>query len=244
MRKIHSQVSVDLPQPVIRPYDPKDGDAVRSMCFSHFRGLSLPAVQYYVAQHLTDFAVLTLLGYLFTGAIRKVIAMSCLFLLYLFVRAYYEMRAYILYNCPDLMSIEKSYAGTSSFWVAEITGPKGARIVGCVGIAPSRTTPSSGQLLRLVVLPECRRMRVGSRLLLAIENVAIEKGFEEIRLHTNNLNTAHMNFIGHHGYQLVSRIPRLLMRGDLLFWQKKLTEKKSPRSRERTVTDAMGPMLD
>ena len=139
MRKIHSQVSVDLPQPVIRPYDPKDGDAVRSMCFSHFRGLSLPAVQYYVAQHLTDFAVLTLLGYLFTGAIRKVIAMSCLFLLYLFVRAYYEMRAYILYNCPDLMSIEKSYAGTSSFWVAEITGPKGARIVGCVGIAPSRT---------------------------------------------------------------------------------------------------------
>ena len=143
MRKIINQVSVDLPQPVLRPFDPKDGEAVRSMCFSHFRGLSLPAVQYYVAQHLTDFAVLTLLGYLFTGAFRKVVAMSCLFLLYLFVRAYYEMRAYILYNCPDLMSIEKSYAGASSFWVAEMTGPKGTRIVGCAGIAPSRTVRSN-----------------------------------------------------------------------------------------------------
>ncbi|CCF75401.1 hypothetical protein BmR1_04g06015 [Babesia microti strain RI] len=95
-----------------------------------------------------------------------------------------------------------------------------SNVLGCVGIAPYRGSNEVAQMVRLVVKRGCRRMRVGSRLLMQVEMYAREVGYKEIRIYTNNLNTEYMQFVKQNGYELFQIVRRGLMRGDLLIWSK------------------------
>eukprot|EP01070_Trichotokara_eunicae_P003874 Trichotokara_eunicae@DN3621_c0_g1_i4.p1 len=77
--------------------------------------------------------------------------------------------------------------------------------------------------MRLVVSQKYRRHRIGSRLLIQLEQHAVERGYEEVRMYTNNLNTTHIKFIRQHGYDMVNLVTRGLMRGDLIQWKKCLS---------------------
>lgn len=77
-------------------------------------------------------------------------------------------------------------------------------------------------------------MRIGSRLLAQFEYFAVEKGYGEVRLYTNNLNTSHMKFIRQHGYEIIQCVSRTLMRGSLVQWKKRL--RLSPDEEEQPTT--------
>jgi len=130
----------------------------------------------------------------------------------------------------------------SHFWVAELQespsrtsqrgaspksgGEKSFKVMGCIGVLPSKDDPDVAQLLRLVVSIESRRMRIGSRLLAQFENFVTEKGYREVRLYTNDLNVSPLKFVRQHGYSVVQIIRRGLMRGSLIIWQKILIAKE------------------
>lgn len=101
---------------------------------------------------------------------------------------------------------------TSSIWLV------GYAHMLCNCIFPILYTNHPNIFLHAII----RRMRNGSRLLAQFEKFAVEKGYREVRLYTNNLNTSHMKFIRQHGYEIVQCVSRTLMRGSLIQWKKTL----------------------
>ncbi|CRH03781.1 N-acetyltransferase, putative [Plasmodium relictum] len=98
------------------------------------------------------------------------------------------------------------------------------KIVGCVGIVPFKGDNSIAQLVRMVVKKDNRRMRIGSRLLIQLENFAHEQNYQELKVFTNNLNTDSLYFVKQNGFNLSQIVRRGLMRGDLLIWSKILNK--------------------
>ena len=74
--------------------------------------------------------------------------------------------------------------------------------------------------MRLVVAQNFRRLKIGSNLLLKVEAYARSINHNMLLIFTNSLNPMHTNFVTHHGYSLVTTIPRSLMRGNLLIWRR------------------------
>ncbi|KAF8819121.1 acetyltransferase, GnaT family protein [Cardiosporidium cionae] len=118
------------------------------------------------------------------------------------------------------------------------------KIVGCIGLAPYKEDPTIAHLVRLVVSLESRRMRVGSRLLKQLENFAIETGYRELRLYTNNLNPSALRFARQSGFNLIQMFPRGLMRGDLITWQKNLLPISSQGERAAQYENRSCSVLD
>src|SRR5699024_2491062 len=119
-----------------------------------------------------------------------------LFNVYLTGKSMLEMEHYIRRDCADLQNVQNTYMLSGSrcrFWVAEIVkeGEK-PQLAGCVGLVPSRENPKIAKLVRLIVERNHRRMRIGSRLLLQLENHAREHGYTSVRIYTNTLNPSHM----------------------------------------------------
>lgn len=230
----------------IRPFEQADSESVQKICFDHFRSSCLAAIRYYIAAHFQDLAFLTFLGFCFLS-IRKLLVIVLLFNLYLFLKSRYEMEQYIRRDCTDLRDVMNTYMNTNDktcrFWVAEIcedasSGAANAatnaagqtpkqkvwKLAGCVGLVPSRENHQIAKLVRLMVERRHRRMRIGSRLLLQLENYARENGYVSVRIYTNTLNPSHMKFVRQHGYTIVQTIRRGLMRGDLVTWHKALVK--------------------
>lgn len=215
----------------IREFQEADREGVQAICFSHFRSLCLAAVRYYITEHFQDLLVLTVLGGIFMKFTDLFVVMV-LFNLYLFLKSRWEMEQYITKDCLDLWDISKTYmttttqvaAAPSCFWVAEVRTNADEKsepqLVGCIGLAPSRENPGVAKLVRLVVDGSHRRMRIGSRLLLQLENYARTTNYTSVRIYTNTLNPSHMKFVRQHGYTNIQTIRRGLMRGDLVMWHK------------------------
>eukprot|EP01071_Lankesteria_metandrocarpae_P012116 Lankesteria_metandrocarpae@DN5494_c0_g1_i1.p1 len=227
----------------VRSIEESDMDSVRRICFEHFRSLAPSAVGHFFGEHFRDFFFFMAITKMFVSWL-EIGLLVVMFTAYLFARAYVEMECYIRQHCPDLRDVATSYLSDPKghFWVAEADCGDGSNgkseILGCIGLLPYRGNESVGQLMRLVVGTKSRRQRVGSRLLAQLENFAIAKGYSEISLFTNNLNTSHMMFVRLHGFETLQIVRRGLMRGDLIQWRKFLVKNDDPmalRHRSETI---------
>ncbi|UVC54430.1 hypothetical protein MACJ_003976 [Theileria orientalis] len=269
------------PSILIREIELPDNVHVCKLLFDHFRSLTLPAIIYWLVQHIYDLLAIVLINACLLS-LSNLFYFCLLFLIYLFVRARYEIEKHIKESCPDLVDVYKTYRNHkgSNFWVAYVSGdhgpdshsrtetnkdsgdknktglnpdpgdkspesdiPNGSKrtvegnevnednfsescqayeILGCVGITQYRNVSTVAQMVRLVVTRKRRNMKVGTRLLEHLEKKALEMGYTEIRVFTNNLNTAYLQFLKMHNFQIIQIIRRGLMRGDLIVWTKHL----------------------
>lgn len=232
-----SKFNVQQQTVTVRSFRPEDANAVKSICRAHFRSLVSAAVKYYCIEHFRDLIAFFVVLKIFVKWQDVGLALV-LYMVYLFARARIEIELYIFWECPDLDDLMSYYMSDprSHFWVAEAAPATSSdaenlkdnntklnsQVVGCVGCCPARDDLTVAQLLRLVVAPDVRRMRHGSRLLAQFENFAKEKGYRQVRLYTNNLSSSHMKFIRQHGYVALQAVPRSLMRGSLIEWKKQL----------------------
>ncbi|EAN32042.1 Acetyltransferase (GNAT) family protein [Theileria parva strain Muguga] len=280
------------PSIMIREIQEEDNVHVCKLLFEHFRSLTLPAIMYWLVQHVYDLIAIVLINACLLS-IYNLFYFCLLFLIYLFVRARYEIEKHIKESCPDLVDVHKTYRShkASNFWVAYVSGDqqgdspdekgdktteesknddpnkpesssknssaeklekmnhvdevndlnfsqkcKANEILGCVGITPYRNNPNVGQMVRLVVTRKRRNMRVGSRLLDYLEKKAMEMGYNEIRVFTNNLNTAYLQFLKQHSFQIIQVVRRGLMRGDLIIWNKVLNQVDHPKQDDASPT--------
>jgi len=208
-------------QLIIREFKKSDRDGLLQLCLSHYKGLALPSVKYYCENHYVEIIVLMIMGICQTS-VFNVLLNFCIFAIYLYARAWFELREYCRVNCTDLEDVEGFYMTKSdaNFFIAEMRG----KVVGCGGIRKSRFhDPKDGQIMRLVVDPNHRRLRIGSRLLSQMEMFSHEYGYERMFLNTSNLTKAHIRFVKVNGFRMTACIPRNCMRGDLLKWRKILT---------------------
>ncbi|EDO08345.1 Acetyltransferase (GNAT) family protein [Babesia bovis T2Bo] len=303
----------------IREMNDEDDKYIRKLLFDHFRSQTFPAIIYWVVQHVHDLiAIMLIISFLMP--LRSLLYFCICFLIYLYVRARFEIEKHIKHSCPDLDAVYDTYrtSSGSNFWVGyfskngepengteqkseststprsisthasnevnnsereSIASPRtdpgtesshslmegegSARsnistegqnsaslkkmstqveatmklkdvltptnceeneILGCIGIMPYRNQPNVAQMVRLVVSKKCRNMKVGSQMLNHLENFAMGFGYSEIRVYTNNLNTAYLQFLKQNGFVIRQIVRRGLMRGDLIIWNKTLSQ--------------------
>lgn len=277
------------PSILIREIEIGDNVHVCKLLFDHFRSLTLPAIIYWLVQHVYDLIAIVVINACLLS-LSNLFYFCLLFLIYLFIRARYEIEKHIKQSCPDLVDVYKTYRNhkRSNFWVAYVSGDhvpevespaksknganskkanvekpeapdkppaepekittpkrgnevnednfsetcKAYEILGCVGITPYRNVSTVAQMVRLVVTRKRRNMKVGTRLLENLEDKALEMGYTEIRVFTNNLNTAYLQFLKQHNFQIIQIVRRGLMRGDLIVWTKHLKTSESPKEGE------------
>lgn len=323
----------------IREINQEDENYVRTLLFDHFRQLTFPAIIYWVVQHAYDLlAIIVILSFMLP--MKDLLYFVVAFVVYLYVRARWEMEKHIRYSCPDLDEIHDTYrtAKGANFWVGYFSkeddaltiteanvetlqkhktavgggddrhgkGVAGAKdeelsdkrddnadgqltpvnetdtasrggdsgrqglssnrgvsddrpmslkdllnktnckeneILGCIGIAPYRNKSTIAQMVRLVVSKKCRGMKVGSRLLNHLEKYAINFGYTEIRVYTNNLNTEYLQFLKQNGFLIQQLVRRGLMRGDLIIWNKTLSQPNDLLVPETQPITSMGTTL-
>ncbi|GFE53394.1 GNAT family protein [Babesia ovis] len=302
----------------IREMNEDDDQYIRKLLFDHFRSQTFPAIMYWIVQHAHDLiAIITIISFLLP--VRSLLYFIVFFLIYLYVRARFEIEKHIKYSCPDLDAVFYTYRTTSgsNFWVGYFsktgepegelrhqsvttsetadenneskdsglvsridpgndasnsspesegsarsrestssnvrdednqsspglkklstqveatmklkdiltpTNCKENEILGCIGIMPYRNQPNVAQMVRLVVSNKCRNMKVGSQLLNHLENFAMGYGYSQIRVYTNNLNTGYLQFLKQNGFVIRQIVRRGLMRGDLIIWNKMLSQ--------------------
>ncbi|EZG61405.1 putative acetyltransferase domain protein [Gregarina niphandrodes] len=238
----------------IRELRKEDVKAVKQLCFNHFRSTGLAATRYYVVAHIQDMALLTFLAFVFMSVPRFIMSVT-LFNVYLFVKSRWELEQYIRLDCDDLRTAFDTYMENgpqSRFWVAELqvgeaflgtslsaeSGAKPTRVIaGCVGLVASKETANVGKLVRLIVDSQHRRMKIGSRLLMQVEQYASDIGFTNMRIYTNSLNPTHVKFVRQHGYTIAQTVRRGLMRGDLMTWHKSLNSSSKTSLRKRDASE-------
>ncbi|CBZ51329.1 putative acetyltransferase domain-containing protein [Neospora caninum Liverpool] len=214
----------------VRPFRSEDAEAVKRLCYRHFRSLTVHSVCFWVCHHSIDLLALFVIALLFIPFSRVLLA-GVLFFVYLLLRGVWEFEMYIRRDCQDLNNIQQSYmkSKASGFWVAERLerDPQkpervSRRLAGCIGLAPLQNDNKTAQLVRLVVDRSFRRQHIGSLLLNTFISYALQQHYSVVRLYTNNLNSDSIRFAKTKGFELQQVVRRGLMRGDLLKWQKKL----------------------
>ncbi|KEP64595.1 UNVERIFIED_CONTAM: acetyltransferase, GNAT family protein [Hammondia hammondi] len=248
LQKAPDALSADFPQPrgdnldsiTVRPFRSEDAEAVKQLCYRHFRSLTLPSVCFWICHHSIDLLALFVIALCFIS-FSQVLLAGLLFFGYLLLRGVWEFEMYIRRDCQDLSDVSQSYmrGKASGFWVAERVqrDPRNPerttrRLAGCIGLAPLQNDNKTAQLVRLVVDRSLRRQHIGSLLLNTFINYAMQQHYSVVRLYTNNLNNDSIRFAKTKGFELQQVVRRGLMRGDLLKWQKKLeapgvTQRKS-----------------
>lgn len=58
----------------------------------------------------------------------------------------------------------------------------------------------TGEIIELVVLPECRSQRIGDQLIREVEKIAVERNLEQIELSTSTYRKDAHRFYENHGY--------------------------------------------
>jgi [ribosomal protein S18]-alanine N-acetyltransferase len=108
-------------------------------------------------------------------------------------------------------------------------GPVTSQILGFVVAETSRR--GSGHIISIDVLPEARRLGVGSRLLAEGEDRLRAAGCRDVVLETAVDNQAALAFYKRHGYDIVKTVPRYYSNGvDALVLDKSLLTQSATRS--------------
>ena len=105
----------------------------------------------------------------------------------------------------EFKDLEKSYMSRKGccMWVAEWNG----KVVGMVGLMQKEShAPGVAVLQRMYLVPSCRRMGIGKKLLRELIAYAKKQGIEQIELTTTSPQVAAIGLYKKHGFKLVKEI--------------------------------------
>ena len=111
----------------------------------------------------------------------------------------------------DFKDLEKSYMSKEGchMWVAEWNG----KVVGMVGLMNHE--PGVAEIQRMHVVPSCRGMGIGKKLLNELVAYAKKQGIEKIELTTSSVQVAAIGLYKKHGFKLVKEIKIILLHAAL-----------------------------
>ena len=128
------------------------------------------------------------------------------------ILAVYFLLAILFFVCPiiywfsDYKSWQKSRLSTKfslsdggQIWVAELN----SKVVGMVRLTP-KPDPGVSELQMLYVVPHCRKIGIGKKLLTELTAYAKRKEMEKIILETSSPRTSAIRFYEKHGFKIVA----------------------------------------
>ena len=128
------------------------------------------------------------------------------------ILAVYFLLAFLLFVYPIIywLSIFKSWQKSrlktkfslsdgGQIWVAELN----SKIVGMVRLTP-KPDPGVSELQMLYVVPHCRKIGIGKKLLTELTAYAKRKEMEKIMLYTSNTSTSAIRLYEKHGFKIVA----------------------------------------
>ena len=128
------------------------------------------------------------------------------------ILAIYFLLAILFFVCPiiywfsDYKSWQKSRLSTKfslsdggQIWVAELN----SKVVGMVRLTP-KPDPGVSELQMLYVVPHCRKIGIGKKLLTELTAYAKRKEMEKIMLETSSPRTSAIRFYEKHGFKIVA----------------------------------------
>ena len=124
----------------------------------------------------------------------------------------YFLLAFLFFVCPiiywfsDYKSWQKSRLSTKfslsdggQIWVAELK----SKVVGMVRLTPM-PDPGVSELQMMYVVPQCRKIGIGKKLLTELTAYAKRKEMEKIVLHTSSPATSAIRLYENHGFKTVA----------------------------------------
>ena len=127
------------------------------------------------------------------------------------ILAVYFLLAFLFFVCPiiywfsDFKSWQKSRLSTKfslsdggQIWVAELN----SKVVGIVRLTPK--DPGVSELQMLYVVPHCRKIGIGKKLLTELTAYAKRKEMEKIMLDTSSPRTSAIRLYEKHGFKIVA----------------------------------------
>lgn len=119
---------------------------------------------------------------------------------YAIVREYYEAVGVVVRDDPE--SFRREYFGEGSgVWLAY----EGGNVVGCIALRHLQKMDRAGEIKRMYVKPEARGQGIAERLLKALEEYAVEAGYQALYLDTKDDLTTAIRFYRQHGYHPCER---------------------------------------
>ena len=128
------------------------------------------------------------------------------------ILAVYFLLAFLFFVCPiiywfsDYKSWQKSTLSTKfslsdggQIWVAELK----SKVVGMVRLTPM-PDPGVSELQMMYVVPQCRKIGIGKKLLTELTAYAKRKEMEKIVLHTSSPATSAIRLYENHGFKTVA----------------------------------------
>jgi len=127
------------------------------------------------------------------------------------ILAVYFLLAFLFFVCPIIywLSIFKSWqkfrlntkfslSDGGQIWVAELN----SKVVGMVRLTPK--DPGVSELQMMYVVPHCRKIGIGKKLLTELTAYAKRKEMEKIMLNTSNTATSAIRLYEKHGFKIVA----------------------------------------
>lgn len=119
---------------------------------------------------------------------------------YAIVREYYEAVGVVVRDDPE--SFARDYFGAGSgVWLAY----EGRDVLGCIALRPLPQLEQAGEIKRMYVRPEARGQGIAERLLKALEEYAVQAGYQTLYLDTKDDLTTAIRFYQRHGYEACER---------------------------------------
>lgn len=101
----------------------------------------------------------------------------------------------------DLADLEESFQSPGGFWLAEVNG----HIAGMVGLVVGKPDRGAGELKRMAVMGQYRRLRIGSLLVETLLQHARAHGIHTVSLGTSLAQPAAISFYQRLGFRIVDR---------------------------------------
>jgi GNAT superfamily N-acetyltransferase len=102
----------------------------------------------------------------------------------------------------DQEAFSLAYFGEGSgFWLAR----QNRAVIGCIGLRPLKRFPSSGEVKRLYIQPEWRGQGIADKLLDALHEYALARGYDWLYLDSKDDLAAALRFYEKRGYEPCAR---------------------------------------
>ena len=128
------------------------------------------------------------------------------------ILAVYFLLAFLFFVCPIIywfsdykswqnstLSTKFSLSDGGQIWVAELK----SKVVGMVRLTPM-PDPGVSELQMMYVVPQCRKIGIGKKLLTELTAYAKRKEMEKIVLHTSSPATSAIRLYENHGFKTVA----------------------------------------
>ncbi|XP_008300200.1 N-acetyltransferase 8-like 2 [Stegastes partitus] len=181
-------------QLVIRQYRPSDKDTVRTLFSISIREHIGPCFRNAMTSPLYIAITLALCvaGYLL-GSVFGAVLLPAVWVGLIYYCSYELYDSYVRERLrTDMQDIVGNYLSRPDdcYWVAEAEVDGSVQVLGMVAVAAKHNGKEEyGELFRMIISPECRRLGLGRRLTQTVVDFCKERGFSKVVLETSTTQT-------------------------------------------------------